>query len=80
MPLLEMYTHGITFHTSRADSRRYLPDVIDLVAHDRFDPLQVPTTIAAWQDAPEAWLRPATKFGYPGNGTWCSPGNGTQAA
>jgi len=62
MPLLEMYTHGITFHTSRADSRRYLPDVIDLVAHDRFDPLRVPTTIAAWQDAPEAWLRPATKL------------------
>ena len=62
MPLLEMYTHGITFHTSRADSRRYLPDVIDLVAHDRYDPLQVPTTIAAWQDAPEAWLRPATKL------------------
>jgi len=22
----------------------------------------VPTTIAAWQDAPEAWLRPATKL------------------
>ena len=29
MPLLELYTKGITYHLSRADSRRFLPEVID---------------------------------------------------
>ena len=42
LPLLHMYTKGITLHVSRADSRRFLPDVIDLVsvraARSRLDP------------------------------------------
>ncbi len=38
LPLLHMYTKGITLHLSRADSRRFLPDVIDLVASGRLDP------------------------------------------
>lgn len=62
MPLLDMYTHGITFHTSRVDSRRYLPDLVDLVEQGRFNPLRVPTTIVDWDDAPHAWLSPATKL------------------
>jgi threonine dehydrogenase-like Zn-dependent dehydrogenase len=62
LPLLEMYTRGITFHLSRADSRRLLPDVLELFAEDRFDPLAVPTTIAPWDRADEAWLEPATKL------------------
>jgi alcohol dehydrogenase len=62
IPLLEMYTKGITFHVSRADSRRYLPTVIDLVASGRVDPLTVPTTIVDWDDADRAWLEPATKL------------------
>jgi threonine dehydrogenase-like Zn-dependent dehydrogenase len=62
LPLIEMYTHGITFHTSRADSRRLLPVVLDLFADGRFDPLVVPTTIVPWDRADEAWLQPATKL------------------
>jgi threonine dehydrogenase-like Zn-dependent dehydrogenase len=62
MPLLEMYTNGITFHTSRADARRYLPDVLDLVAAGVFDPLDVSTTVVPWERAAEAWLEPATKL------------------
>jgi alcohol dehydrogenase len=62
LPLLEMYTHGITFHVSRADSRRLLPAVIELFADRRFDPLSVPTTIAPWERADEVWLEPATKL------------------
>jgi alcohol dehydrogenase len=57
-----MYTHGITFHVSRADSRRLLPVVLDLFADGRFDPLVVPTTIAPWERADEVWLEPATKL------------------
>lgn len=62
LPLLEMYTRGITFHTSRADSRRYLPEVLDLVAAGRVDPLAVPTTVVDWDEAAERWLEPAVKL------------------
>jgi threonine dehydrogenase-like Zn-dependent dehydrogenase len=62
LPLLEMYTHGITVHLSRADSRRLLPEVLQLFADGRFDPLAVPTTIVPWDRADEAWLEPATKL------------------
>ena len=62
LPLLEMYTRGITFHTSRADSRRYLAEVLDLVAAGRIDPLAVPTTVVEWDAAAERWLEPAVKL------------------
>jgi alcohol dehydrogenase len=62
LPLLEMYTRGITFHVSRADSRRLLPRVLELFAHGRFDPLAVPTTVVPWDRADEVWLEPATKL------------------
>lgn len=62
VPLLEMYTRGVTFHVSRADSRRLLPDVIGLVATGRLDPLAIPTTVVPWDDAPKAWIEPATKL------------------
>ncbi len=62
LPLLEMYTRGITFHTSRADSRRFLPEVLDLVAAGRLNPLAVPTTVVNWDQAAERWLEPAIKM------------------
>jgi threonine dehydrogenase-like Zn-dependent dehydrogenase len=62
VPLLEMYTRGITFHTSRADSLRYLPGVLKLLANSAFDPLAIPTAIRPWGQAADAWLEPATKL------------------
>lgn len=62
VPLLEMYTRGVTFHVSRADSRRLLPVVLELFTAGRFDPLAVPTTIVPWDHADDAWLEPATKL------------------
>ena len=62
LPLLEMYTRGITLHTSRADSRRHLPTVLELAASGTFDPLAVPTTTVPFDDAAEAWLATATKL------------------
>ena len=62
LPLLEMYTRGITFHTSRADSRRYLPEVLDLVSGGRIDPLAVPTPVVDWDDAGDRWMEPALKM------------------
>jgi threonine dehydrogenase-like Zn-dependent dehydrogenase len=62
LPLLEMYTRGITLHLSRADSRHLLPVVLELFTAGRFDPLAVPTTVVPWDRAEEAWLEPATKL------------------
>lgn len=62
VPLLEMYTRGVTLHVARADSRRHLPDVLDLVARGGLDPLTVPTTVVPWDRGDEAWLQPATKL------------------
>ena len=62
VPLLEMYTRGITYHTSRADSRRLLPEVIELVEGGALDPAAVPSTAVTWDDAEAAWLEPAIKL------------------
>lgn len=62
IPMLEMYTKGITMHFGRADSHRHLPDVLALVREGRFDPLAVETTVAAFDEADAAWLEPATKL------------------
>jgi threonine dehydrogenase-like Zn-dependent dehydrogenase len=62
MPLLSMYTRGITFHTSRADSRLYLQEVLDLVAGGGLDPLRVPTRLVPWGEAAERWTEPALKM------------------
>ena len=62
VPLLEMYTRGITVHTSRADSRRLLPEVLALVTAGRLDPSIVPTTIVPWHDGAEHWTKPHHKL------------------
>jgi threonine dehydrogenase-like Zn-dependent dehydrogenase len=59
LPLSEMYQRGITLHTSRADSRRYLPEVLAMVEAGELDPAAVPTTIVDWADAAERWIEPA---------------------
>jgi alcohol dehydrogenase len=62
VPLLQMYTKGVTFHVSRADSRRLLPTVVDLVSSGRMDPARIPTRIEKWEMADQVWLEPATKL------------------
>ena len=62
VPLGEMYTRGIHLHTSRVSSRAVLPDVLDLVASGRLDPAAVTSTVAAFEDAPDALRDPPTKL------------------
>jgi hypothetical protein len=62
IPLLEMYTRGVTFHVSRADSRRYPPAVLDLVHAGALDPIAIPTTMVLWDQAAGARLEPSTKL------------------
>jgi len=62
LPLLALYTRGITLEISRADSRRHLAAVLRLVAAGRFDPGAVEPTVVPFADADTEWLRPATKL------------------
>lgn len=54
MPLLEMYTRGITFRTGRVNARAVLPHVVDLVVAGRLRPELVTAATVAWDDADAA--------------------------
>jgi alcohol dehydrogenase len=56
LPLLEMYTKGITFRTGRVHAREALPHVLELAARGAIEPQRVITRVVAWDDA-EAALR-----------------------
>jgi alcohol dehydrogenase len=53
VPLLEMYTKGITFQTSRVHAGPAIPHVLELIAGG-WDPAPVTNRVAAWEDAAEA--------------------------
>lgn len=62
LPLLELYTRGVHFHIGRAMARAVIPEILELVAAGRLRPQLVTSATAAWDDAPEALLEPATKL------------------
>lgn len=62
VPLGEMYMRGIDLHTSRVSSRAVLPEVLELVASGRLDPAAVTSTVAGFDDAPQALADPPTKL------------------
>lgn len=61
VPLLEMYTIGVTLKTGRVDARRHLPAVLGLYERG-FRPELVLSATAPWQDAAEAFVDPPTKL------------------
>jgi alcohol dehydrogenase len=56
LPLLEMYTKGITFRTGRANAREAMPHVLDLAASGAIHPELVTTSVVAWADGADALL------------------------
>jgi threonine dehydrogenase-like Zn-dependent dehydrogenase len=54
VPLLEMYTKGITFLTGRVHARPAIPEVLGLIADGRLDPRPVTRAEVEWEDAPQA--------------------------
>jgi len=54
MPLLEMYTKGITFRTGRANAREAIPHVLELTSSGALSPEQVTSLTVPWEQAPEA--------------------------
>jgi threonine dehydrogenase-like Zn-dependent dehydrogenase len=56
LPLLEMYTKGITFKTGRGHVRAAIPHVLELAATGALHPELVSTHVIPWSDAPDALL------------------------
>lgn len=61
-PLLDMYTRGITFVTGRINARRDLSDALALAATGAFDLAPVVSSVVSWEEAPAAWIAPASKL------------------
>jgi threonine dehydrogenase-like Zn-dependent dehydrogenase len=51
LPMLEMYTRGVTLVTGRVNARATIPPVLDLMANGLFDPSSVTDSVVDWDDA-----------------------------
>jgi alcohol dehydrogenase len=56
LPLLEMYTKGVTFVTGRASAREAMPHVLALTAAGLLRPERVTSHTVTWEQAPDALL------------------------
>jgi threonine dehydrogenase-like Zn-dependent dehydrogenase len=56
LPLLEMYTKGVTFKTGRAHVRPAIPHVLELTGGGALHPERVTTRTVPWADAADALL------------------------
>jgi threonine dehydrogenase-like Zn-dependent dehydrogenase len=54
LPLLDMFTQGVTFVTGRPHVRPIMPEVLELIREGRFDPEPITARKVAWNDAAEA--------------------------
>lgn len=54
VPMLEMYTSGVTFVTGRVNARAAIPAVLDLVTDGLLHPEAVTDAVVDWDDAAEA--------------------------
>ena len=54
LPLLEMYTRGLTFRTGRVNARTVIPRVVDLVLDGRLRPELVTAATVPWDEADTA--------------------------
>ena len=54
LPLLDMFSQGITFVTGRPHVRGLMPEVLELVREGRFDPDPMTVQKVPWDDAAEA--------------------------
>jgi len=62
VPMLEMYTRGLRFLTSRVMARAVIPDALDLIAAGKLHTDSVTSRVAAWDGAAEAVQEPETKL------------------
>jgi threonine dehydrogenase-like Zn-dependent dehydrogenase len=54
VPLLAMYTNGVTLRTGRVNSRAMIPRALELITSGRLHPEHVTAQVVEWADAAEA--------------------------
>jgi threonine dehydrogenase-like Zn-dependent dehydrogenase len=62
VPMLEMYSVGVTLRHGRAPARALMPEILTLIAAGRFDPTPITTATVGWEDAAQALSDPPTKL------------------
>jgi threonine dehydrogenase-like Zn-dependent dehydrogenase len=62
LPLLEMYTRGVTLVTGRVDARAVIPHALELVVEGRLHPEAVTDAVVDWDDAPQALVERPVKM------------------
>jgi alcohol dehydrogenase len=62
VPLLEMYTTGVRFVTGRPAARGAIPAILEMVAAGQVRPELVTSSVAGWEEAPEAVVEPHRKL------------------
>lgn len=62
LPLLEMYTTGVTFKTGRSHARPTIPKIVELVRTGRLHPERITSEVASWEEAIDALLSYHTKL------------------
>lgn len=61
VPLLEMYSRGITFKTGRVNARPIIPEILALASAGRLHPERVTDQVIRWDDAAEGLAHHKTK-------------------
>jgi alcohol dehydrogenase len=62
LPMLEMYSRGLTLHIGRAHVRAVLPEILGYIAGGVLDPAAIGVQRSTWDDVPEAVVQPPTKL------------------
>ena len=61
IPMFTLYAKKLTLATGVIDARTFIPEVLRLVETGAFDPGALTTTLASWDDAPQAMLEDSVK-------------------
>jgi threonine dehydrogenase-like Zn-dependent dehydrogenase len=73
IPLMQMYVNDSTLRTGISHARASLPDVLSLIAKEKFQPEKITTLLANWDDATEAYLERTTKVVVHRPSMWAKP-------
>ncbi len=61
IPMLRMYSRGLTLKTGLTNARPAIPAILELVRLGRLRPELITTTRAGWEEAPDAFMSSSTK-------------------
>lgn len=61
LPLMQMYVNSSTLHTGISNARADIPDLLELIKTESFQPAKITTVLSDWEDAPDAFLERTTK-------------------